>query len=309
MTAAERGVLLLCAAMGDAERPLTMAQFRALSLRAQAHGAPGGDLSAELTRSDLLRLGCTGTETEQVLALLARERALDDYLAAAEREQIVPLTRITAAYPEPLARRLHTSCPPVLFARGDLLLMRRRCIALTGSRALVEAGRRFARRVGELAACEGYTLVSGGAPGADSEAQEACLRAGGSVIVFTPQRLCDQPLREHMLYLSEGGWTLPFSAPRALSRNRLIHAMGEKTLVAQTGFGSGGTWSGALENLRHGWSTLYVHDDGSEGAAALIARGAEPVRELGSLSGLTPAQARFCEAVRYPIIDQERCQI
>ena len=104
-----------------------------------------------------------------------------------------------------------------------------------------------------------------------------------------------------MLFLSEGGWTLPFSATRALSRNRLIHAMGEKTLVAQTGFGSGGTWSGTLDNLRHGWSTVFVHDDGSMGAAALIARGAEPVAALTSLRALEPAQARFCEAVRHPM--------
>ena len=103
-----------------------------------------------------------------------------------------------------------------------------------------------------------------------------------------------------MLYLSEGGWTLPFSAVRALSRNRLIHAMGEKTLVAQTGFGSGGTWNGTLENLRHGWSPVFVHADGSEGALALIARGAEPVRELHTLEALCAAQLRFCEAIRLP---------
>ena len=300
MTAAERGVLLLCAELEDGLRPLSMAQFRELSLRAQAHGRPQGALEAELTERDLLRLGCTEAESAQIKALLAREQTLEAALSAAAREGIVPLTRITAAYPTPLAQKLGTSCPPVLFARGDLLLMRRRCIALVGSRELGEAGRRFARRVGELAAVEGFTLVSGGAVGADREAQEACLRAGGSVIVFTPGSLCALPAREKVLYLSEGGWSLPFSAIRALSRNRLIHAMGEKTLVAQTGFGSGGTWNGTIENLRHGWSPVFVHDDRSEGARALIARGAEAVTDLGSLAGLSPAQLRFCEKVRLP---------
>ena len=76
--------------------------------------------------------------------------------------------------------------------------------------------------------------------------------------------------------------------------------MGEKTLVAQTGFGSGGTWNGTLENLRHGWSPVFVHADGSEGASALIARGAEPVRELHTLEALCAAQLRFCEAIRFP---------
>lgn len=300
MTAAERGVLLLCANFDGAERPLSMAQFRDLSLRVQASGHPEGNLCAEMTSKDVERLGYSAEEAAHILSLLARERALEEDLRHADQAGIIPLTRITAAYPEPIARKLGLSCPPVLFAKGDLLLMRRRCIGLVGARALEQPGKVFARRVGELAAVEGFTLVSGGAVGADSEAQEACLRAGGSVIVFTAGRLCDLPLRKNVLYLSESGWRLPFSAPRAYSRNRLIHAMGEKTLVAQTGFGSGGTWNGTLENLRHGWSPVFVYDDQSEGSRALIARGAEPVQALGSLAGLTCAQLRFCEPIEYP---------
>ena len=129
----------------------------------------------------------------------SRERALERYLAEAEKHGVVPLTRITAAYPPQLAEKFGVSCPPVLFARGDLLLLRRRSIALVGSRALLEPGRQFARRVGALAAREGYVLVSGGAAGADTEAQEACLAAGGSVIVCTPGPLTGLPTRARAL--------------------------------------------------------------------------------------------------------------
>lgn len=293
MTAAERGVLLLCASLAPDDRPLSMAQFRELSLRAQAHGAPEGDLSAELRHADLRRLGYDGEAAERILRLLSRERALERSLAEAERQGIVPLTRISAAYPTQLARRLGTSCPPALFCRGEMLLLQRDCVSLVGSRALREGGRRFAQRAGQLCAQEGHVLVSGGAEGADTAAQEACLASGGSVIVFTAGRLCDCAPRERVLYVSEGGWRLPFSTPRAMSRNRLIHAMGEKTLVAQTGYGSGGTWNGTLDNLRRGYSPVFICDDGSEGARALIARGAEPAGELLSLAQLTPRQASF----------------
>ena len=160
MTAAERGVLLLCASLGGTERPLSMAQFRELSLRAQAHGVPQGDLSAELTCRDVERLGCDAEQAQHIVRLLSRERALEESLIAAERRGIVPLTRITAAYPVPLARKLAVSCPPVLFAKGDLLLMRRECVSLVGSRELGARGRAFARQVGRLAAEEGLTLVS-----------------------------------------------------------------------------------------------------------------------------------------------------
>ena len=67
----------------------------------------------------------------------------------------------------------------------------------------------------------------------------------------------------------------------------------KKTLVAQCRAGAGGTWDGTTENLRRGWSPVFVHDDGSEGAQALIARGAVPVRTLSGLDDLQPAQLQF----------------
>lgn len=150
------------------------------------------------------------------------------------------------------------------------------CISVVGSRHLAQPGAQFAAQAGRLAAREGFTLCSGDAMGADRTAQEACLSNGGSVLIFPATELVYCPVRENVLYAAEGGFELGFSAQRALGRNRFIHAMGEKTLVAQTGFGKGGTWSGSLDNLQHEYSPLFVFDDGSEGARALCARGATP---------------------------------
>jgi hypothetical protein len=90
---------------------------------------------------------------------------------------------------------------------------------------------------------------------------------------------------------SAGGYELPFSTPRALARNCLIHAMGEKTLVAQCAEGTGGTWSGSQWNLRRGMSELYVFDDGSAASAALQSCGAERLPDIpASLALLRPFQ-------------------
>ena len=83
--------------------------------------------------------------------------------------------------------------------------------------------------------------------GADRAAQEACLTAGGSAVVFPAGRLLDCPAQAHVLYLAEQGYDLPFSAQRALSRNHFIHAMGEKTLVAQCRAGPADAGLGALQ--------------------------------------------------------------
>ena len=61
---------------------------------------------------------------------------------------------------------------------------------------------------------------------------------------------------------------------RALSRNRVIHALGLKTLVAQSSLKTGGTWDGTVRNLRFGYSPVFCYGDGSEAVGMLTAMGA-----------------------------------
>jgi DNA processing protein len=269
---------MLCCRLGDeTARPLTAAGFRALSLLVRASQKPDED-GRELTAEDIQKLGYGKEEALRIAGLLSREERLSQYLAAAEKLGVTAVTRAGEAYPKRLAKALRMAAPVVLFCRGDLSLLEKPCVSLVGSRELREPGRRFAAAVGRMAAENGLTLVTGGAKGADAAGQDACLRAGGSAIVFTPGSL-EAPVPDRCLYLTEGGFEYPFSAPRALARNRLIHAMSEHTFAAQCAYGAGGTWQGCTENLRRGWSRVLVYDDGSEAVKALLARGAEAVAE------------------------------
>lgn len=116
--------------------------------------------------------------------------------------------------------------------------------------------------------------MSGNARGADRAAQEACLRAGGKVISIVADELWKHPLRENVLYLSEEDYDSPFTKPRALSRNRCIHALGRMVFVAQSGLEKGGTWDGTARNLRFGWSPVACFRDGSEASRELEQMGA-----------------------------------
>ena len=272
---------------------LSLAQARELSRRARAAGIGEEDPLRDVTVKDVRRLGYSEYEAGHIVLLLGRERQLDGYLLAAEKAGVTVITRLDTRFPRRLRDQLGARCPAALFCRGDLELLQSVCVSVVGSRHLASPGAQFAAQAGRLAAREGFTLCSGDAMGADRTAQEACLRGGGSVLIFPATELVYCPARENVLYAAEGGFELGFSAQRALGRNRFIHAMGEKTLVAQTGFGKGGTWSGSLDNLQHEYSPLFVFDDGSEGARALCARGATPVQALTSLQALTPAQLSF----------------
>ena len=294
MRQTERGLLLLCCPLGDPMAgALSLAQAREISRRARAAGIGEEDPFRDVTVKDVRRLGYSEYEAGHIVSLLGRERQLDGYLLAAEKADVAVITRLDARFPQRLREQLGARCPAALFCRGDLELLQSVCVSVVGSRHLASPGAQFAAQAGRLAAREGFTLCSGDAMGADRTAQEACLRGGGSVLIFPATELVYCPIRKNTLYVAEGGFELGFSAQRALSRNRFIHAMGEKTLVAQTSFGKGGTWNGSLDNLQHEYSPLFVFDDGSEGARALCARGATPVQSLTSLQALTPAQLSF----------------
>ncbi len=293
MTAAEWGVLLLCCALPGEEKPLSLPQFQELGRRVRALGCRGDDPLRELTARDLARLGYDAAQSARITRLLAREAQLEQYLRAAAAQGITAVTRLSLQYPARLRHTLGPRCPAVLFAKGEAELLSARCISVVGSRELSGEGRAFAAEAGRRIAAEGFALCSGGAAGADRAAQDACLAHGGSAVIFPAGRLTDGQAQARTLYLAEQAFDAPFSAARALTRNRYLHAMGEKTLVAQCTRCTGGTWEGAIENLRRGYSPVFVHADGAEGTQALLARGASPVTRLHDLDELQPAQLRF----------------
>ncbi len=277
MRGAERGLLMLTCALGDpAARPLTPQQYMAvgkLLLRSPSPRPADADLCAE----DLTRAGIGEPYAAEILRLLDRDALLDRYLDEAYDAGVGIVTMLSDDYPAALSERLGDEAPTVLFCKGDLTLLHERFISLVGSRQLGEQGSAFAARVGQLAARKGFTLVSGGAPGADRTGQTACFEAGGSILVFTPERLDKLRGEDDVLLVSADGWELPFSSERALSRNHLIHALGEKTFVAQCTYRRGGTWRGTMHNLRHKLSPVYICDDGTKAAAELISEGAHGV--------------------------------
>ena len=296
MTGPEKGFLLLCSHLGDPQRKvLTAAQLRALGLRVRQTDSPIEN--RELTATDLVKLGYDRDTAGRITGLLEDTQQLHWYMEKGRKEGVYPITRISADYPESLLNALGLDAPGCLWAKGDATLLAQPAVALVGSRDLLPANREFARQAGRQAAAQGYVLVSGNARGADQTAQEACLEAGGKVISVVADRLDSHPERENVLYLSEDGFDLGFTVPRALSRNRVIHALGIFTLVAQCAMESGGTWDGTVKNLRQGWSRVCCFDDGSTAARELECRGATliDIQQLSDLSKLPENEQNFID--------------
>ena len=294
MTPAEQGFLLLTSHLGNPDRnPLTAAQFRDLAFRVRQLNRPAGN--PILCPEDLEKLGCSPVMAMRIVRLLESRLELEQYLSRGSRQGCMPVSRISPSYPAKVRKKLGLDAPGCLWARGNLSLLEKPAAALVGSRNLKEANGFFAREAGRQAALQGYVLVSGNARGADRTAQDSCLKHGGQVISVVADRLCSHPASDQILYLSEDGFDEEFSAQRALSRNRIIHCLGDLTFVAQSDLGQGGTWDGTTKNLRRGWSPVYCCQDGSPGIRELLRLGAGPVslQDLDHFDDLLPRETEI----------------
>ena len=273
MTGAERGFLLLTSHLGDPGRPiLTVPQLRTLADRMR-YAKPLSE-DREMDLQDLVSRGYGREMAVRIVGLLQDEELLHHYMIRGKQLECVPVTRVTESYPLILRQRLGLDSPGTLWAKGDLSILKQPAISLVGSRELRKENYAFAQSVGLYAAKQGLALVSGNARGADRAAQDACLEAGGKVISIVADELWKHPLREDILYISEEDYDSPFTAQRALSRNRCIHTLGQMVFVAQAAYQKGGTWDGTAKNLRFGWSPVACFRDGSEASRELEQMGA-----------------------------------
>lgn len=282
MSLKEYSFLLLTGKLGDPSRmPLTTAQLRTLAQRIPLLQSSSDD--TQLSIAHLASIGIGEPLAGRILRLLEDTPQLEAYLARAKKAGCIPLTRSNEEYPLILRKRLGLDAPGCLWLKGDPQILKKPAVALVGSRELRNENRDFAREVGMQAAKQGYVLVSGNARGADIVAQNACLEAGGQVICVVADALCEHTERKNILFLSEEDYDEPFSALRALRRNRVIHCLGEITFAAQCTLEKGGTWDGSVRNLKNLWSPLYCFDDGSQAMQELQHMGAALI-EIGELS-------------------------
>lgn len=296
MTGREMGFLLLGSSLGNPDRKkLTAPQLRVLAARVSNMAIPDPDRA--LAMEDLTALGYGSDMARRILMLLEEEDLLQHYLCRGRQCGCVPLTRVSGSYPLILRKRLGLDSPACLWAKGDLAILDTPAVALVGSRELRPENLAFAQAAGHQAAEQGYTLISGNARGADQAAQKAALEAGGRVICVVADKLQNKDDDPRILYLSEEDFDQPFSPQRALSRNRVIHALGQKTLVAQSSLRTGGTWDGTVKNLRFHWSPVFCFQDGSESINLLSQMGAGLISAdaLKDLSALTPQQNSFLD--------------
>lgn len=159
-------------------------------------------------------------------------------------------------WPDAAIAALGDSPPVLLWAKGDLELLRRPGVAIVGARAATGYGEHVAMEFAAGLCARDVVVVSGGAYGIDGMAHRAALASGGATIAVLAggiDRLYPSGHEALLTRVAEQGLLLSEvpcgTAPtkwRFLQRNRLIAALSAATVVVEAG-----RRSGALNTARH----------------------------------------------------------
>jgi DNA processing protein len=202
-------------------------------------------------------------------------------------------------YPELLARL--DPAPPLLWVKGNIGVLRRRCVAIVGARNASALGRRFAQDLARDLGQAGFAVASGLARGIDAAAHQGALEtgtiaamAGGLDKVYPPENvLLSENLQMTGLLLSEMPMGHEPQARHFPRRNRLIAGLSLGVVVVEAALHSGSliTARYAIESNREVFAVPGSPlDPRARGSNDLLRQGATLTEGIGDiLSALEPS--------------------
>ena len=284
-------IAILCSHLCEGEGclPLEPKEYSALAERLAGKELHPEDLLTFGAQDYRQLLELTEEQTERLLRLFDRSAALSFEISKYESMGIRLITRADELYPKKLRKKLKNGCPPLFYVAGELALLEQNGIGYVGSRSIGTEDVAFEQDAVRKTTKNGFSTVSGGARGCDIVAEETALNEGGTAIAW----LSDSMLRKlrdgkTLRYVQQGKLLLlsvakpdaGFNTGFAMMRNKYIYAQSEAAVVIKADYNKGGTWNGAVENLRHHWAIPLCRDHlAYPGNKALIGQGAIPVDE------------------------------
>ena len=284
-----QAVMLLTVALGKTDtsgaKQLSAREWTRLALWLRDHDLEPSALLADNLTSLLAGWTDHSITLPRVESLLNRGAALGFALERWQRAGLWVMTRADPDYPDRLRRRLRLESPPVLFGSGNRALLGRGGIAVVGSRSASQDDIAFTENLGDTAAKQGFSIISGGARGIDQSAMLGALQGEGTAIgVMADSLLRTATSTKYRKYLLSGdlGLITPFNpevgfnAGNAMSRNRYIYCLADAAVAVSSTPNKGGTWNGAVEALEAAWVPLWVKHTESpkSGNPDLVRRGA-----------------------------------
>lgn len=281
--------ILLCSYIGinndDTTKPFSLGEWnRFLDKVIDMKLDPSVVLSNDMGM--LTQLKYSSNEIERIKKLVSRGGAIAFEIDDLSNKGIEVITLFDADYPVLLKRKLKRKTPPILFYAGNISLAKKIGIAVVGSRDVDQAGMDFTRKLVSRASKERLVVYSGGAKGVDSISEITAIENGSAVVSFIADSLSAKIknkevlkniLQQKLLLISDIKPEVGFSAARAMNRNKYIYAAAYGAFVISSDYNKGGTWAGAIENIKNDWTKEFVWNHKEyNGNLKLIEKGAIP---------------------------------
>jgi len=312
LTPNTQAILLLTAPLiagrGEGSRDLlSLGEYNRLALILRQEQKQPADLLAP-NANELIELCSQPFGRARMDALLGRGFLLSQAVERWNARAIWVISRADSRYPKRLKARLKEDAPPLLYGCGDIALLEKGGLAVVGSRDVDEELVSFTENVGRLSAEAHRNIVSGGAKGIDRAAMQGALMAGGNVAGVMADSLERAALaRDNREPLMDGRLVLispydpvaGFNVGHAMQRNKLIYALADVALVVTSDFEKGGTWAGAIEQLKRlHFVPVFVRNgaNAGKGNSALLSRGGKPWPNPESCDDLDMALADVSES-------------
>lgn len=271
---------------GGAVQPLAPGEWSRLATWLSAQGMKASDLLVGDPKHTVAGFQDKAVTLERLLPLLDRGFQVGMLLEKWQRAGLWVITRASADYPTLLQQRLGEQAPPIFYGAGDRKKLDTKALAVVGSRNAAEDDLQFARDLGHRAAQEGWSIVSGGARGVDEASMRGAIEANGTVIgvvadsllkTATSHKYRDAIQRSDIVLLCPFHPESGFSGPNAMARNKHVYCLSRAAVVVCSDTGKGGTWAGAIEDLKKKWVPVWVKHqaDLRSGNRALMERGAQ----------------------------------
>ncbi|AHF66033.1 DNA-processing protein DprA [Pseudomonas cichorii] len=266
-------------------KPLSPTEWGRFALWLNEQGSTPASLVIEDPRHILHTWSDPEITLERIEQLLNRGHALAFALEKWSRAGIWVLTRSDNDYPKLLKQRLRTAAPAVLFGCGNASLLNLLGISVVGSRNASSADLDYARAFGQCLAQAGLSVISGAAKGIDEESMLGGLEGEGSAVgvmadslfkAATSSKWRQGLMNNNLVLVSPFSPEAGFNAGNAMARNKYIYAMSQASVVVHSGR-KGGTWTGAMENIKKSWVPLWVHRsmDTESGNSLLVSEGGQ----------------------------------
>lgn len=205
-------------------------------------------------------------EIKEKLLNLDKDRFAEFVLNEFYKYNISAITFASKGYPEKL-KNIDDS-PLVIYARGDVSLLKKKSISIVGTRKPTTYGRIVTEKFTKELSSAGLVTISGLAYGIDTIVANSTLDVGGKTIAVlaggldsiypsSNKGLADKIVETGGLLISENRPTIKPLAYSFINRNRIVSALGLGTLIVEAGKTSG-TMATARHALEQGRELFVV---------------------------------------------------